>query len=84
MIEEQAQDVDRDAGQVGAELDAGDDPHAKLVADLLRLGQAIGRVVVRERHGRDAARVRQPHHLAGWESTVGDERVEMEVERQRA
>ena len=52
VIEEQAEDVDRRARQIGAQLDRGDDPHAELRADPLRFVHAVGVVVVAQGHGR--------------------------------
>ena len=46
VLEEQPQDVDGRARQVGAQLDGGDDPHAELCANPLCFGHAVGVVVV--------------------------------------
>ena len=83
VVEEEAEDVDRDARQVGAELDAGDDAHAKLGANRWASARpsveswSVSAIVGRRWRAPGAPPRRR-------ESAVGDERVQVQVERQRA
>ena len=84
VIEKDAEDVDRGARDVGAELDAGHDAHAELLAGRLGLGHPVGRVVVGQGHGGHALAMRVAHQLGRAEAPVRDGAMQVQVEAQRA